>query len=69
VGGKTCKVVFRTACPEVVQHQERIELRYFVTAKRPVQVYPGTFNGRVCPENPFYLTDLYHKEENRVLLI
>jgi hypothetical protein len=65
VGRKTGKVIFRPRCPEIIQHQERIELRNFVTAECPVQVNAGTFYRRVSSQDTFDCTNLCHKEENR----
>src|SRR5512137_3167022 len=63
VGRKTCKVIFRLLCPEIIQHQERVKLRDLVTAKCPVQADTGTFDSHVCPEDAFDCPNLCHNEE------
>src|ERR1700691_394659 len=44
--GEACQIIPRNVVAEVVEQEERIELRCISEAERPAQMYAGTFKGR-----------------------
>jgi hypothetical protein len=55
------KVIRRiVSCPEIIEHQERIETREFPEAECTVEPDAGSLDRRIRPEYLSYLTNLCH---------